>query len=735
MWCWFILFLTGVMASISVWSQESPYPADVLKVTILDKSGTLWKSFEKAPFPALKDVPFKEGKVLAYRKGRLPEINDLVNGRLSVVPWIKEEVSVRISVSRCDTLEPQSFKVEAAPVFVPGAQKPLAHFLSACLTADGEGAGEFFLPSGHYVLRSSDGRFLFLDDALAVPDREKKVTALLAHPVEVRSTDEKGSPTEGCRIVYSVKVNPYGRACPAFSKEGGWSGNPAHGILPVNGKLAVHAWCPGLLAFSKDFDLRNVGPILFLEGERAGTIEGEVRDEAGNPVKEYLIALYKKGGLFPLKTVRTDAQGLFRFENLRSGGYLITDKAGEDLDAQFQDMPSKIIPVAGPRDMRAGVTGAAFQMTAVPEPEGNEIEKTVELEKGRTVRLDFELGRERIWEGRVVDRSGRLLERTDISCDGIKTLSGKGGMFSLEFRKAQLVSCWFHKEGYRPVELKDVDPENAPAEITLSGTANFRAEIRYPSGASFASPPSIKFMKDGKPSPASLNMGIRMDKAGAVISVKAELEDGACVLSIRGAGFKPYTSKPFNLLAGQTYECGVVELEAGTPEPEAPAGTGSITVFLTDRAGNPVPDAPLAVLLIQYDRAETGMAVIQTDEGGMWVFDGCREFLRLYSDGPQGFLFAEGPALVPCNEQRICRFALHPPNSLAVTIHSLEPGAEAFEITVTTPLGIARLTVERGKAATFTNLASPADITIRVEGQEIFSTRMDVKDGENELNL
>ena len=374
-------------------------------------------------------------------------------------------------------------------------------------------------------------------------------------------------------------------------------------------------------------------------------------------------------------------------------------------------------------------------MADLKPPAGLEIEKVVELDKGQTVHLSFLVGRERTYEGRIADRAGRRLEGTSIKCDGSGTISGADGKFRLKSRKARLDSCSFYKEGYHPFELKNVDLEKAPSEITLSGTATFKTEVRIPPGAPFKSPPRMHFIKDGKPMGASLSMEWRMESTGTTMSMEAEIEDGSCVLSIRGVGLKPYLSKPFLLLAGQTYDFGVVYLEVGEAEAEPQAQTGSITVFLTDRAGNAAPEAPLAVMEIRYERPEPGMAAARTDEGGMKVFEGSKEFLKLYADGPRGFLFVEGPALAPCNRQRICRFALNPPNTLAVTIRSLEPEAESFEINITMPLGIARLTTERGKTATFTNLASPADISISANGQEVFATRMDLKDGENALDL
>ena len=728
----FVCFLSSWLRA----QAEIPYAADILRVSVIDAAGGVWKNFDNPPFPALKDIPLKAGTVLAYPKGRMPEIYSFADGTAAPAHWTESDIPFRIVVSRCDTLQEQTFRLEAVPFSVPETQQMLAPYLHALEVTDARGAAEFHLAAGRYHLRSTDSRFLFYNDILEVPGGETKITALLARPVQIRTADEKGATVEGCRIVYSIKVRPYGKACTDWARGGGYSGDASGALLPVMGKMMVHAWCPGRLPLAREFDLGTIGSTLRIEGGRAGIIAGEIIEVTGNPRKDVTLALYRNGGFFPLMTTRTDARGFFQFEGLPEGRYLLTDRATENMDHYLggAEMPLKLILVKG-SGSSSPAADMNFQLIALPPPSGVDVEQTVELEQGQSVHLNFETGKPRIWEGRVADRSGRKLAGATLQCDGVSATTDAEGLFHFFSPKARLGLCTFTLDGFLPLELRDVEMDKAPKGITLSGSAVVQAEIRWPAGIPFTMPPEIQFLREGQPLPSDKTVGFHSDNGRILITLKAELEEGPCVLSLHGEGLKTYTSNPVTLEAGKPHTFGAVELEAGTAEPEAQHHAGSITISLADRSGAPAANTAFAVMQIRGNGAEPGMAMSSTDAEGRRTLEDAQEILNLYAEGPGGYLFADGPALAPCNQTRACRLVLNPPNTLAVTIRSLEPGTESFEITVTTPLGIARQTATRDRTVTFPNSASPADITIRADGKEIFTTQMVVKDGGNELNL
>ena len=72
--------------------SEIPYGADILRITVLDAAGGVWKSFDKPPFPALKDLPMTSGTVLAYPQGRMPEIYTFADGTAAPSHWAEADV-------------------------------------------------------------------------------------------------------------------------------------------------------------------------------------------------------------------------------------------------------------------------------------------------------------------------------------------------------------------------------------------------------------------------------------------------------------------------------------------------------------------------------------------------------------------------------------------------------------------------------------------------------------------
>jgi len=226
-----------------------------------------------------------------------------------------------------------------------------------------------------------------------------------------------------------------------------------------------------------------------------------------------------------------------------------------------------------------------------------------------------------------------------------------------------------------------------PKGITLSGSAVVQAEIRWPAGIPFTMPPEIQFLREGQPLPSDKTVGFHSDNGRILITLKAELEEGPCVLSLHGEGLKTYTSNPVTLEAGKPHTFGAVELEAGTAEPEAQHHAGSITISLADRSGAPAANTAFAVMQIRGNGAEPGMAMSSTDAEGRRTLEDAQEILNLYAEGPEA-IFRRRPRTGALQPNPRLSVGPQSPNTLAVTIRSLEPGTESFEITITTPLGI-----------------------------------------------
>jgi len=164
---------------------------------------------------------------------------------------------------------------------------------------------------------------------------------------------------------------PLRQSLHGLARGGGYSGDASGALLPVMGKMMVHAWCPGRLPLAREFDLGTIGSTLRIEGGRAGIIAGEIIEVTGNPRKDVTLALYRNGGFFPLMTTRTDARGFFQFEGLPEGRYLLTDRATENMDHYLggAEMPLKLILVKG-SGSSSPAADMNFQLIALPRLPG-----------------------------------------------------------------------------------------------------------------------------------------------------------------------------------------------------------------------------------------------------------------------------------------------------------------------------------------------------------------------------
>src|SRR5579872_5294300 len=65
--------------------------------------------------------------------------------------------------------------------------------------------------------------------------------------------------------------------------------------------------------------------VLFAAGQRvAGKISGSVKDASGKPMEAVTVALSQKADTTTTKAAITDKSGLFRFENIASGTYILS---------------------------------------------------------------------------------------------------------------------------------------------------------------------------------------------------------------------------------------------------------------------------------------------------------------------------------------------------------------------------------------------------------------------------
>lgn len=710
----FILFSTNLFCT------------EYLKGILLDKDKNFVREFENIKCFDSTAFNIKEGFILYYPDGMPPICYKFLDKSFEKV-WEAENLKKVIYRARdCEYME----EIKGILKFTP--EKPFKNFpfdkKYGFVLYDR--ADFLYLKEGKYFIEEITGLYFCPN-----PVNPEEFAGSILYPSfksKILISDGTGQPLNDCKTSIEYESQPFGKLCEKIRGKSFISGNGFYQIFPVEGNVSFKVYCPSSPPASLSLNAREITNPFIINLKNLGSIEGHLYDEDENPIPSYSLHLFREGEIFPLKSVKTDRDGYFKFSNLEDGLYKIKDC---EVPEPYK---GKNISLRIRENLAFNAAYDDLKIIVMDEPEGFYINEVLDLKGGENISLNLLLPSSKIWEGVVLNSSGEPIKGAEITSSGkALSLSNEKGEFKVNFRGSVLKDVRVSAPEYESLYFEELSIEDAPEKVVLNGKGTFKVAVYMedPKNPKILTK-IMEFLKFITPQ-GEVFGETSFNFEGGTAYIKSKLKEGEYQFKIEGGPFKTFISDSFFIEKEKEFDYGMVKIEVESSKENMPSR--EVVIKFKDWKNHPAPDTKVIILTRSFENPYSTFSQMgNTDMEGKVTFKPLYEnflFVFIYAEGDRGFLKMDYEEVADLSNLLTFELKLNPPNELSIKISDIKPREGKFKLILKNKYNQIIEELFQGEEKVFKNLFSPLNLEIWDGEILVWKETLELKQGRTEVNL